>query len=213
MLTSRKPHYTGSRCTARKPHGSPAIALWHKQLLHLSRLIWHLLRTMQLHSIAKPIHTAHTYSYVAYMSYGTGRSIYVLPDSCAGRGAGVWAQLNGWQENDPDWRSDVPLQPMYMHWLTLCASLCLFVYLCASMCYTYIGRCRYNGGPGANTAMHSLAAMVPKLRRAAGSYGASVSLCVSVCLCVSLCVSLCLSVSLCVSLCVLERLVCTSATY
>ena len=153
-------------------------------------------RTMQLHSIAKPIHTAHTYSYVAYMSYGTGRSIYVLPDSCAGRGAGVWAQLNGWQENDPDWRSDVPLQPMYMHWLTLCASLCLFVYLCASMCYTYSGRCRYNGGPGANTAMHSLAAMVPKLRRAAGSYGASVSLCLSVCLSVSLCVSLCLSVCL-----------------
>ena len=80
--------------------------------------------------------------------------------------------------------------------LAPCASLCLFVYLCASMCYTYSGRCRYNGGPGANTAMHSLAAMVPKLRRAAGSYGASVSLCLSVCLSVSLCVSLCLSVCL-----------------
>jgi acetyl-CoA C-acetyltransferase len=38
---------------------------------------------------------------------------------------------------------------------------------------TLIGGLMYNGGPGANTAMHGLAAMVPKLRSQAGSYGVS----------------------------------------
>ena len=35
---------------------------------------------------------------------------------------------------------------------------------------TLIGGLMYNGGPGANTSMHGLAAMVPKLRAKAGSY-------------------------------------------
>ena len=36
---------------------------------------------------------------------------------------------------------------------------------------TLIGGLMYNGGPGANTAMHGLAAMVPKLRAQSGAYG------------------------------------------
>lgn len=36
---------------------------------------------------------------------------------------------------------------------------------------TLTGGLMYNGGPGANTAMHGLAALVPKLRQQPGSYG------------------------------------------
>ena len=62
-------------------------------------------------------------------------SMYCIFTGGTGRGAGVWAQLNGWQENDPDWRSDVPVRSICIESLSvpLCVPVCVPVSLCVAL--------------------------------------------------------------------------------